>query len=549
MFEDHLTGNSRPESRISGRTRFKIMRTLATLGLLATAVLSTSPAPAADVPSPAAQDAAKDVADMEVYGTLLPFFEYVGTFGATPQGTTSPAPNLIGNASITGLNHDPRFRMTSGTSHFGFRGDLPIAGDVFKLIWQVESPTPIDGEGPNMWAARNSHVGFTGVWGTFIYGNWDTPMKWVTTTSVNPIKGGYVADMIPIIGSAGAQTPALNSDPTLVAAWELIPNRAGFFRHEVNTVQYWSPTIAGFSARLMFGANEHRLAGTTSEPAVNPYLFSGYIGWDNSWLRLRYAAELHNDYFGLGNLGGQPDGQNSPHSRDIGHLGLASVTLNGSTDYKTRIVVTGDYLTYHTDDTTPNGVGLVTELSRMAVYGLVQQSFGSHNVWVAGGHATEGTCGLRGFDSCPTTGLSADYGTLGYLYSFTKDSGVYLIGYGLWNDIVARYSPFPILDSQKASSTTRGTTFSFLPNIGEIAAGADTLGVGLGFVHTFNVGIFGQTAQAPAKPTQPVPVPEPKKAQPPTRETEADAGPDKGPTPEASPAAAEEEEETTPPAP
>ncbi len=522
------------------------MRTLATLGLLAAAVISTSPAAAADAP-PATQDAGKDVIDLEIYGTLLPFFENVGTSGATPQGTTSPAPNLVPNAIFTGINHDRRFRMTSGTSHIGFRGDLPIAGDLLKLIWQVESPTPIDGEGPSGWAARNSHVGFTGVWGTLTYGNWDTPMKWVTVTSVSPIKGGYVADMVPIIGAPGAQTSAINTDPTFLASWELIPNRAGFFRHETNTVQYWSPTFAGFSARLMFAANEHRLAGIkNSEPAVNPYLLSGYVGWDNAWLRLRYSAELHNDYFGTGNIGGQSDSLQTPHSRDIGHLGLVSVTINGNSDHKTKIVLTGDYLSYHTDDNTPVGIGAVTDITRMAAYGLIQQSFGSHSVWVAGGHATEGTCALRGATTCATTGLSADYGTLGYLFSFTKDAGVYALGYGLWNDITARYSPFPILDSRKASGTSGGSTFSFLPNIGEIAPGADTIGVGIGVVYSFNVGIIGHNKpMPPVKPAEaPAPTPEPAKAIPPTRETEADEGPDKTPGNDAAPAP----EETGPPA-
>ena len=55
--------------------------------------------------------------------------------------------------------------------------------------------------------------------------------------------------------------------------------------------------------------------------------------------------------------------------------------------------------------------------------------------------------------------------------------------------------------------------FSFLPNVGEIAPGADTIGVGIGFVHSFNVGIFGQTNKPRrADPTGPAP---PKRAQPP----------------------------------
>ncbi len=485
------------------------MRTIATLGLMAAAIVYTSSAAAQGAPAaaPGAPAPPVDKPDMEVYGTLLPFFEYVGTSGATELGTTSPAPQLVPSGAFTGINHPYRFRMTSGTSHFGFRGDLPIADDYLKLIWQIESPVPIDGDGPAFWGSRNSHVGFTGVWGTLLYGNWDTPMKVVTSTSVNPIKGGYVADMIPIIGTAGASTFSLNPDPILLAAWQLPVNRAGFFRHETNTVQYWTPTIAGFSGRIMFAANEHRIAGVPADPplrpaqaqvSINPYLLSAYIGWDNDWLRLRASYEYHRDYFGLGSLGGVGESLQSSHSKDAGILGLAMVKINAKSDYMTRIVVTGDYLKYHTNDETPNGIGQVNDLSRAAVYGLIQQHYKQVSLWVAGGHATEGTCGLKGNDpvtgqarECLTKGLSADYGTVGLLYSFTKDSGVYLIGYGLWNDIAARYSPFPLLDS-------RHTTAPFLPNTGEISHGSDTLAAGLGFVHVFNVGIFGKSQPAPA---------------------------------------------------
>jgi predicted porin len=448
---------------------------------MAAAVLGATPALALDPP------------EIEIYGTLLPFFENVGTSGATPLGSISPAPNLVSSGQFTGINHERRFRMTSGTSHLGFRGHYDISGEWLKLIWQVESPTPIDGEGPNTWASRNSHVGFAGAWGSLVYGNWDTPMKWVTATSVNPIKGGYVADMIPIIGAAGGQTPALNPDPVLLAAWQLIPNRAGFFRHETNTVQYWSPTVAGLSARVMFAANEHRTAGIPGQEAgLNPYLVSGSIGWDNSFIRLRYAAEMHNDYFGTANLGGQGIAVATRSSMDIGHLALASVTINADTPFKTRLVATGDYLKYHTDDFTAQGVGLVTDLERYAVYGLLQQSFWGHNLWGAYGMATEGRCALRG-STCVTTGLGASYVTGGYLYSFTQNTGVFAIGYALFNDIAARYSPFPILDSRSASAP-------FLPNIGEVSPGADTIGFGIGFVHSFSVELFGKEKPIPAAP-------------------------------------------------
>jgi predicted porin len=455
----------------------------------------------------AAQEGSDATTHMEVYGTLLPFFENVGTSGATAAGSVSPAtpPEVhpVPNSFYTGLNHERRFRMTAGTSHLGFRGELPVSGELLKLIWQVESPTPIDGEGPNSWASRNSHVGLSGTWGTLVYGNWDTPMKWATATSVNPIKGGYVADMIPIIGSPGAMVPALNPDPTFQAVHQIDPNRGGFFRHEVNTVQYWSPTVAGFSLRVMYAANERRTAGTPGlERPVNPYLLSGSLGYDNSWLRLRYAAEYHNDLFGTSRVGGPAVSFANPTSGDTGHLALAAVTLNADTAYKTRLVVTGDLLKYHTDDETAQG-GFMTDFSRTAVYALAQQTFGPHNVWGAFGQAAEGSCTATGNFPCVTRGMSAKYVTLGYLYSFGQASGVYAIGYGLFNDSSARYSPFPFMEA-------RASTVPGLPNFAEVAPGSDTTGFGIGFVHSFNFKILGDE-----------PAPKPNEKEAPTRAVEA----------------------------
>ena len=140
--------------------------------------------------------------------------------------------------------------------------------------------------------------------------------------------------------------------------------------------------------------------------AINPWLFSAYIGYDNDWLRIRAAYEYHRDYFGLASLGGQGEGINTAHSEDAGVLGLVMLKINAKSDYMTRIVVTGDHLRYHTDDFTPTGIGQVTNLSRSAVYGLAQQHFKKFSIWVAGGHATEGSCSLRG-QTCATKGLSA----------------------------------------------------------------------------------------------------------------------------------------------
>jgi predicted porin len=64
--------------------------------------------------------------------------------------------------------------MTVGTTNIGFRGTLNLFENL-KVTWQVESGVPLDGDGPpNTFASRNSHIGFTGGWGTLIWGAWDT---------------------------------------------------------------------------------------------------------------------------------------------------------------------------------------------------------------------------------------------------------------------------------------------------------------------------------------------------------------------------------------
>jgi len=495
------------------------MRRLATLGLMASAIIYVSPA--------AAQDGPDDEISVEFYGTLLPFFENVRATGATSPLNFNSRSEIAPNGVHSGVDHEARFRMTSGTSNIGFRGHFPIAGDTLKLIWQVESPTPIDGEGPSNWAARNSHVGFSGFWGSLVYGNWDTPMRWASVTSVNPIKGGYTGDLTAIIGTPGHSVPAWNADQLYRAAYQIPDNPVGFFRHEANTVQYWSPTVAGFSLRLMYGANEHRVAARgVEEQALDPYVMSGSLGFDWEWLRIRYAAELHKDFFGTTVVGGAgPDfdqigdpaaPQYQPRSStDVGHLGLVAIRINRDTDYETRLVGVGDYLSYHTE-VASNAVGLINEFSRPAVYALAQQSFGNHDIWLSFGRSFEGSCAISGGQECTTEGLGAMYPSAGYMYTFLESASIYALGYYVINDISARYTSFPQLEAET-------TTVDGLPNRGAVSAGSDTFGFGVGFVYSFNAKLLGGDGGEPAKKAAAPAAPVEKPAAPPPEEEEEEA--------------------------
>jgi predicted porin len=404
---------------------------------------------------------------LEVYGTLYPFTEYVGTSGATAPGHANGA-SQVGAGAYSGSNDRGRLRMTAGTSNLGFRGSLTIV-DELKVIWQVENAVPIDGNGPpNTFASRNSHVGLGGPWGSLIFGIWDTPYKWELATTLNPLRAGYVTDFTPIINTPGFGVGALNTASGYAAPsgaammMTASPSNAAFHRREANSIQYWSPKVAGFSARLDYTINEGRNA------TINPYLVSGSVGWEGAGLKLRYAFDYHHDYFGMASIGGALPAPNIvTTSSDQGHELIAQYTLDASPDFRTRLAATAEILSYKSSDTT---AGDINAYSRPAFYALIEQSIYKSHVWAAYGQALDGSCKRVGGADCSTAGLGAKYATLGYLFALSEKTNIHVIGYRIFNDPSSQHVTFPPL--------------------GPLAAGADQMGIGVGIIHSFGVPIF-----------------------------------------------------------
>ena len=68
--------------------------------------------------------AVADDSTVQIYGTLLPFFDNARTRGATEPGL-SPAnggATQVPAGAYTGLNAPGRNRLSAGTSSIGFRG-------------------------------------------------------------------------------------------------------------------------------------------------------------------------------------------------------------------------------------------------------------------------------------------------------------------------------------------------------------------------------------------------------------------------------------------
>jgi predicted porin len=415
-------------------------------------------------------------ADVEIYGVLVPHIELIETRGSTPLGARSSA-TQVPDAAFNNVDEPARLRVTQGTSHLGFRGTVDLLGDALKVVWQIESGVPIDGDPVlNTLASRNSRLGLSGHFGTVFVGIWDTPYKWASLPVVNPLPAGFVPDYTALIGSPGFNVGALNLSPGYVA--NAVPgpspvprSNAAFYRRDSNNIQYWSPVFHGLSLRASYTTNEFSRAArggsgeTAPTPEISPDVFSGLLSYDDGSLKLRYAIELHRDYFGLSLIGGSPGGTaQNPSSRDIGQTGVASYTINFSERVRTRLVAMAEYLFYENDDTVE---GNVDQYERAAVYGLVDQSFDHHHVWAAYGEAEHGRCSLVGDADCSTEGLGARMITLGYLYRFSPDTDVYAAAYQVVNKSASSYQPFPPIDP--------------LP-----APGANVRSIGIGMLHHFS---------------------------------------------------------------
>jgi hypothetical protein len=444
---------------------------------LGTALLCR-PALAQDQKQPTKPEAAKapgapKIATVELYANLMPFVEYVRAAGPTPANfAESPDHIGIAVANYNGVAPAPRVRMLSGTSHFGVRGSLALV-EQLRIVGQIETAIPLDGD-PNPWESdipnRNSFLGLTGDWGTLAFGRLDTPYKWSTLTTVNPIKGGYVADYTPVIGTPGFLATAINSVPRWVAG-NAVSNTA-FDRREANSIQYWSPILWGFYARFSYTTNEHRPNDDAESVRSNPYIVSMAAGFDFQGLRLRYAWENHHDYFGLGYIYNLLSGAPDPETRtanDYGNKGVAQYTLSITPHVKTRVAGIFEYLKYTAEATIP---GDINRYERPAFYALVEQTLWKHHVWGAYGRAYSGKCGRVGGASCSTAHVGAQWVMGGYMFQFTENVQAYLMGYRLINERSALYVTTPALQREGLSP------------------GVDTTGMGLGFYYAFGADLL-----------------------------------------------------------
>jgi predicted porin len=443
---------------------------------------------------------------LSIYGALQPFVDNFRTTGATPYESLSPetgGASQVAQSDYRGENLPNRFRMTTGTSHIGFRGEVQL-GTHIKAFFQAESSANVDGETPVLvspWANRNSAVGLTGDYGTLFFGNWDTPYKY-PTLFVGALRGLNPFDNT-LTGSPGFNVPGTTTQNGRADS----KADAAFNRRQGNSIQYWTPTWRGLSARIAVSVNESRTLATENvQPSVNPILWSAVLNYDFAPLSVHYAYEQHLDYFGVAQLGGMvlPGASlTNRHSNDDAHEIVAWYTFPTGT----RLAAIVERLTYRTDETVS---GQVRRYQRDAIYGALQQHLGAHALWGSFGFAGAGRCSMVGGASCTTNGLEGREWSLGYTYSPAKTVDIYASYYEMNNGRSAGYGLQPMVGSVVPGVTTRG------------------FGVGILYLFDFTVG-FGGHQPPPETPAATPAAPAEAPAAVPPAEPPAPASPEPGP--------------------
>jgi predicted porin len=166
----------------------------------------------------------------------------------------------------------------------------------------------------NNWGGRNSAIGITSGIGDIFLGNWDTPYKqtfgvWNSITS-----GGFSAAGI-IIGQADS-TGALNnqlcagtvSNPTGsvttgangVCTTEATASSTAFSRRINNSVQYWTPVMGGFQAKLMTAMATYQSPGSATPNAAMPNTgtqkpkeYSASLAWARGPISVGLGYDFH----------------------------------------------------------------------------------------------------------------------------------------------------------------------------------------------------------------------------------------------------------------
>jgi len=366
-----------------------------------------------------------ETANVNVYGTLNVSFESVKAVGVT---------NPVAKTYVN------RFRLASNSSNIGFKVSEDIS-EGLKAFLQLESAVnPNSGDG--VWNVRNSGIGLTGNFGTAVIGTWDTPFK-LANMFMEPFYSTGVGFMATILDStAGAVSSTFYNE-----------NPLSFTRRQKQSVQYWSPSVAGFTLKTMYSTNEKR-----DVDLDNPDLLGATLAYSEGPVNASFSYEQHDDFAGRSASALPFGGLTVKNTKDVGLKAAAGYKLFDSLS----LGAAWSNLKYEAT----SGAG-TAEYKKDSFVFTAMQKFDAWTLRAGWGKANDGTCKNADGSACTADSkFGATLLALGASYSMSKRTDVYGV-----------YS--------KISNNEHGTYNFAVSKLDTVNAGADPTAVALGIRHTF----------------------------------------------------------------
>lgn len=248
--------------------------------------------------------------------------------------------------------------------------------------------------------------------------------------------GTSAAAFIGLFGSPGYNGfGGTQTTPSLLANANS-SDATAFDRRQANTVGYWTPNFAGFSARVHYVPGEQKSSvaplGYVAPQSLNPWMWSIAATYDRGAIYAAVGYEQHKDYFGTRVM-----------------TGVTSATGNASDDWGVRVMIGVQglprglrlYGLYERLKYSTGGVvvtGQITDFRRDAFGIMGTYTFGYFVIRGGWAKAFDPACSAAGA-ICLDDGLGTNQYSLGVSYWCSKRTQVYIFGTKQANDTFARY--------------------------------------------------------------------------------------------------------------
>jgi predicted porin len=397
------------------------------------------------------------------------------------------APN---SAGVSAVSEVKKSDLYSPGNAMGVKGREDLGGGTaawFQLeigVWPSERLETSTVTGNN-WGGRNSGIGISGSAGDIMFGVWDTPYKqtyfvWNSLNSGGFSAGGITMGMADSTGAlnnalctnavsnaAGSVTTTANG----VCVTEATASATAWSRRINNSVQYWSPVMAGFQVKVMTAMANYQSPGNVAFASglPKPKEYSANATWARGPLSVGLGYDFHE-----GLRPGTAAGQNA-NPKD------SAVQIGAKWNFGPGEIGAGyEQITYENtaaSGATDNGMKVPAYVANGRF------NIGPGAAWASYSATDAKSCTGVNAIGTAVCGLKAKMYTIGYDYILSKRTKMYVAYNKIDNAVTTNAAGAGVGTSYyyiagPAANANNGTG-------GALAAGTDVTTFGLGVQHVF----------------------------------------------------------------